>query len=143
MELPGPDPEAMRLGKQLEAALIVAVTPGGTVAPAVEIADQLVDRRLLSGPRGRVLAMQLVELSLQHLAAAGQRPDPYAAYAHHLVRTGVCTQFDLEAAFLGRLLSTGLEQGWLDAALYDRLAAAGGDDAAFRQAMAHIERRGA
>ncbi|WP_410570470.1 hypothetical protein [Amycolatopsis sp. cmx-4-61] len=141
MELPGPDRETMRLGTQLEAALIVAAAPGGDVSPALRIADELVDRGLLGGPRGHVLAMYLVELTVQHLAAQSGTPDPYAPFANHLVRTGVCTQFDLENARLGRVLNTGLEQGWLPAEMYDSLSDAGGGDPEFRKILLRIQRR--
>ena len=141
LEAVGPDPEAMRMGKELEAALIVASAPGGAIAPAIAIADQIVARGLVSSPRSMVLAMWLVELTFQHLAARDPKPDPYARLAQHLVRIDVCTQLDLEAAYLGRVLNTGLTQGWLDAELYDHLAAVGGNDATYQRLLSTIERR--
>ncbi|MET9263727.1 hypothetical protein [Amycolatopsis sp. NPDC004079] len=141
MELPGPDPEAMSMAKQLETALIVAATSQGNAAAAIDIAGQMVERQLVAGPRGRMLAMGLIELSLQHAAEAPSTPDPYAKLAQHLVQLGVCTQFDLKTAFLSRVLNSGLAQGWLEADLYDQLAAAGGEEPAFQDLLTRIERR--
>ncbi|OXM44804.1 hypothetical protein [Amycolatopsis alba] len=141
MELPGPDPDRMRAGTQLEAALIVAAAPGGDATAAIDIADQMVKRGLSTTGRGQLLASSLMELSHQRLTATDAAPDPYATLAHRLVGTGVCTQSELETAFMARVLTAGVDQGWLDAALYDRLAAAGGNDPSFQALLAKIERR--
>ncbi|WP_410646551.1 hypothetical protein [Amycolatopsis sp. cmx-4-54] len=141
MELPGPDHDRMRAGTQLEAALVVAAAPGGDATAAIEIADQMVNRGLVTTGRGQLLASTLMELSHQQITTTGSTTDPYAKLAHHLVAIGVCTQAELETAFMARVLVMGVDQGWLEAALYDRLEAAGGNDPSFRALLARIERR--
>ncbi|WP_143168420.1 hypothetical protein [Amycolatopsis australiensis] len=108
--------------------------------PRLDIANTMIERGLSAGPPGRVLAMTLVELTMQHLQNE-TTPDPYGKFAQHLVRLGVCTELDLAAAFTGRALNSGLAQGWLPAEVYDQLAAFDGGDPTILEMLAQIERR--
>ncbi|KFZ77000.1 hypothetical protein ED92_38480 [Amycolatopsis sp. MJM2582] len=100
----------------------------------------MVNRGLVTTWRGQLLASTLMELSRQQITTTGSATDPYAKLAHHLVAIGVCTQAELETAFMARVLVMGVDQGWLEGALYDRLEAAGGNDPSFRALLARIER---
>lgn len=134
------DFDAKTLFTELQAALVVAVHRGGDIRPALEIADSIIARRLMDGPRGRLLAHGLVELSLKHRATAADAPDPYAQYGHHLRSIGLCSSSDFDIAFMGRVLLKGMEDGSLPARQYDMLASAGDDDPVFRELLGKIER---
>jgi hypothetical protein len=142
MDMPGPDPEAMRWTQQLQAALIIAATTGASTAPAIDLAEEMIRRGVvITSSRGVVLAMQLVELSIQHEQDHPGTPDPYRALAARMRDARTLTDLDLDIATQSRVLNHGLHTGWLPAANYDRLAAMGGDDPQFLALLARIERR--
>lgn len=140
--MPGPDPEVMRWGQQLEAALIIAAATPGNAAPAVKIAEEMIACGVVTTQTPAViLAMSLVELTIQHETAQPGTPDPYRALAARLRDDGILTELDLDIATQSRVLVHGLDAGWLPAAHYDRLATSGGDDPQFLSLLSRIERR--
>lgn len=129
------------MAAELQAALVRAVASGGQVEPAFAIAQAMVNRRLMDGSAEVMIALTLFELTLKHYQQTPDAPDPYVALSHRLVAAGRLRQSDVDTAVYGRILSTGLAQGWLDARFYDRIAVFAGEHPAVRSLMAQIERR--
>lgn len=136
-----PDPETMRMTRQLEAALAVAAAPGGDPDTAFAIAEDMSARRVVASTPPRVVAAGLFQLTLRHLHIDLETPDPYSVLARRLVGAGRLEQLDLDLAAYGYVLTVGLDRGWLDAEMYDRLEQFGGPDRAVRILLARIERR--
>lgn len=137
-----PNPEAMRMAKGLETALILAAVPGGDVAPAIAIAGQMVEQQLVGSPRGQMLAMALTSLITRYRETYNKSTlDPYSALLERLVRIGACTRTDVQHAALGQILNVGLAQGWLEAEFYDLLASVAGNNQTYLALLSRIERR--
>lgn len=141
MEFPPPNPVAKHMARELAAALDRVVLEGHSIEPAFVIARQMTERRLVDSTPGVLIAMALFELTVKHLASGERAPDPYAAVGKALVATGHLRQADLQIAVYGNILNTGLQQGWLDASLYDQLVAFGGQEPQFLALLPRIERR--
>ncbi len=137
-----PDPELAHISDQLDKALIEAAKPtgGAAVGVAWEVAHQLASHPSIDSTPGQLIGVHLVRLSVSHAAEGTGAPDPYASLGHALIRLKVCTNADLDNAFLSVVLSSGLAGGHLEAGLYDQLAAVlTGDDG--KAILAKIERR--
>lgn len=141
------DPEASAKASQLEAALVVAATTSsdlpdkvGPIPPerkdeitrkavallesakaAFTVAKEMAARKLVSGTPGQTVASALIQLTIQHLQASPEEPDPYALLCRRWVQAGVLQQEDVTTARQGLYLHIGLNQGWLPAEMYDEL----------------------
>lgn len=141
------DPEASAMASQLEAALVVAATTSselpdkvGPIPPerkdeitrkavallesakaAFTVAEEMAARKLVPGAPGQTVAGALIQLTLQHLQASPEEPDPYSLLCTRWVQAGVLQQEDVTAARQGLYLHIGLNQGWLPAEMHDEL----------------------
>ena len=102
-------------------------------------------QRLVTGQgrlsRAEIIAQCIIQLALEDRALPGGEADPHLPLRRWAVDQSLCTQEDLVAVWVGRLLRLGQALGWLPAEYWDDLHAHIGDDP-FMESQLEALRRG-
>lgn len=112
------DKAAGHLGVEL-IRKIAEAADGGSLQPLGELADFMTAAGLVSHSRGQLISSFWYKTTLQHSSRKKGELDKYVLLGRRLCDEGYCTDRDMEAGICSTLFAVGVEQGWLEASLYD------------------------